>query len=210
IDEINRGNLSKIFGELIYALEYRNEKIRLQYADFDDDKSNDFLVIPENLYIIGTMNTADRSISLFDTAMRRRFAFIPMMVDYNLVARKFGLDEFDEENLRDELESSEPHKEKSILSLLVVYKLNKKISEDLRMGREKQIGHTYLLQILKNDEQFLNVWKYQIIPLLEEFYASKFEELEEILTKGIIDKYTGLKDFSEEELLDTLYSIIDV
>ena len=211
IDEINRGNLSKIFGELIYALEYREEKIRLQYADFDDDKSNEFLVVPENLYIIGTMNTADRSISLFDTAMRRRFAFIPMMVDYDLVARKIGLEKFDEQNLKDKLKSTpSTHDEKLILSLLAVFKLNQKISEQLRMGREKQIGHTYLLKIDEDERQFLNVWKYQIMPLLEEFYTSKFDDLEEILTKNIFDGRTGLKNLSEQELQDLLRLIIYV
>ena len=211
IDEINRGNLSKIFGELIYALENRGKQIRLQYANFDDNDSNDFLIVPENLYIIGTMNTADRSISLFDTAMRRRFAFLPMMVNYELVTKKIGLGlkKFNEQELKNKLKSStSEHEKKSILSLLAVFKLNQKISEQLRMGREKQIGHTYLLKIVNNKDQFLNVWKYQIIPLLEEFYASKFDDLEEILNENIIDKQMGLKDFSEAELLDLLNSII--
>ena len=211
IDEINRGNLSKIFGELIYALEYRGEQVRLQYADFDDDDSNNFLTVPENLYIIGTMNTADRSISLFDTAMRRRFAFLPMMVNYELVTKKIGLglEKFNEQELKNKLKSSiSEHEKKSILSLLAVFKLNQKISEQLRMGREKQIGHTYLLKIVNDKDQFLNVWKYQIIPLLEEFYASKFDDLEEILNENIIDKQMGLKDFSEAELLDLLNLII--
>lgn len=72
IDEINRGNLAKVFGELFFLLEYRNRAIRLQYqSDEDDDFS-----LPENLYIIGTMNTADRSIALMDLALRRRFYFV--------------------------------------------------------------------------------------------------------------------------------------
>lgn len=210
IDEINRGNLSKIFGELIYALEYRGEKIRLQYADFDDDESNESLLVPENLYIIGTMNTADRSISLFDTAMRRRFAFIPMMVDYDLVAKKIDLEKFDKQELNDKLESKpSDHDERLILSLLAVFKLNQMISEDLRMGREKQIGHTYLLKIAEDESEFLNVWKYKIMPLLEEFYTSKLDKLQEILNgSNIIDGLTGLKDFSEQELLDMLRLII--
>ena len=72
IDEINRGNLAKVFGELFFLLEYRNRALRLQYqSDEDDDFS-----LPENLYIIGTMNTADRSIALMDLALRRRFYFV--------------------------------------------------------------------------------------------------------------------------------------
>lgn len=74
IDEINRGNLAKIFGELYFLLEYRNQNVDLLYAT-DDDIG---FTLPENVFIIGTMNTADRSIALVDAAMRRRFAFVPL------------------------------------------------------------------------------------------------------------------------------------
>lgn len=74
IDEINRGNLAKIFGELYFLLEYRNENVDLLYAT-DDDIG---FTLPENVFLIGTMNTADRSIALVDAAMRRRFAFVPL------------------------------------------------------------------------------------------------------------------------------------
>ena len=77
IDEINRGNLAKVFGELYFLLEYRDKKIRMQYQqDGEDDFS-----LPKNLYIIGTMNTADRSIALVDLALRRRFYFIEFHPD---------------------------------------------------------------------------------------------------------------------------------
>ena len=69
IDEINRGNLAKVFGELYFLLEYRDEPMQLQY-------SNTTFSLPDNLYIIGTMNTADRSIALVDLALRRRFHFV--------------------------------------------------------------------------------------------------------------------------------------
>jgi MoxR-like ATPase len=211
IDEINRGNLSKIFGELIYALEYRGQQIRLQYSDFDDDETNDFLTVPENLYLIGTMNTADRSVSLFDTAMRRRFAFVPMMVDYDLIADELGIKvkEFSKSEFeRIQKESKNEHEKNSILSLFAVYKLNQRISKDLRMGREKQVGHTYLLKIIKEEKQFLNVWKYQIIPLLEEFYSAKMNDLEELLDKSIFDEEKGLLDFDKTVLITFLNQII--
>lgn len=211
IDEINRGNLSKIFGELIYALEYRNEKVRLQYSEFDDNKENDFLVVPDNLFIIGTMNTADRSIALFDTAMRRRFAFVPMMVDYNIVVKslEIGEDKFDETRLKQKLDEPLPSRvKKALLSTLAVYKINKQIIDDIRMGREKQIGHTYLLEIVRDEKEFLNVWKHQIIPLLEEFYSAKYEDLDKILGDKIIDKQAGIRDINEDELTELLNTII--
>ena len=71
IDEINRGNLAKVFGELYFLLEYRDSEMDLQYSDQGKKFS-----LPENLYIIGTMNTADRSIALVDLALRRRFYFV--------------------------------------------------------------------------------------------------------------------------------------
>ena len=80
VDEINRGNIPKIFGELLFALEYRNEGVRLPYLS-----GGEAWKIPENVYLIGTMNTADRSIALIDVALRRRFYFIEMRPDYELL-----------------------------------------------------------------------------------------------------------------------------
>lgn len=75
IDEMNRANLAKVFGELYFLLEYRTRSIQLQYRPYEAFR------LPENLYLIGTMNTADRSIALLDAAMRRRFAFVAMHPD---------------------------------------------------------------------------------------------------------------------------------
>jgi hypothetical protein len=83
IDELNRGNVAKVFGELYFLLEYRSERIRLQYAEPDGDdagESNRF-ALPKNLWIIATMNTADRSIALMDSALRRRFYFVDYYPD---------------------------------------------------------------------------------------------------------------------------------
>jgi hypothetical protein len=89
IDEINRANLSSVLGELIYALEYRGESVESMYAVSGDNE----LILPPNLYIIGTMNTADRSVGHIDYAIRRRFAFVDVLPE-NLA--KYGLAEFDE------------------------------------------------------------------------------------------------------------------
>lgn len=210
IDEINRGNLSKIFGELIYALEYRNEKIRLQYSEFDNNPENNFLVVPENLLIIGTMNTADRSISLFDTAMRRRFAFVPLMPNFDLVLQMVGMEPMSDAQIKAKLAgNTDSHIKNVLLSILAVKKINEKIISDIRMGREKQIGHSYIMKIAKDDSQFLNVWKYQIIPLVEEFYSSKYKELANIFTDKIIDEQKGISDFDEDQLEDLLNGILE-
>jgi len=209
IDEINRGNLSKIFGELIYALEYRNQKIRLQYSEFDDDPENDTLSVPENLLIIGTMNTADRSISLLDTAMRRRFIFVPLMPDFNLVLGKIGLESMNDSQIKEQLdESSEGHTKKVLLSILAAKKINENIIKYIRLGREKQIGHTYIMKIAFDESEFLNVWKHQIIPLVEEYYSSKYHDLTKILNEKIIDEQRGILDFGEDELEELLNDII--
>jgi 5-methylcytosine-specific restriction protein B len=83
IDEINRGDISKIFGELIYALEYRGKPVATPY-DVDGDAT---ITIPENLLLLGTMNTADRSIALIDYALRRRFVFVDVPADRNVIAQ---------------------------------------------------------------------------------------------------------------------------
>ena len=135
IDEINRGNISKIFGELITLIEEskRDEyEVTLPY-------SKQKFSVPLNLFIIGTMNTTDKSIALIDVALRRRFTFIKMQPNSELV-----------------------HAEVKEL----FEKLNKKITEDI--GEDYQIGHSYFMNIEKEDIPF--VLKYKIKPLLEEYY----------------------------------------
>ncbi|KUH34008.1 hypothetical protein APY94_03805 [Thermococcus celericrescens] len=166
IDEINRGNISKIFGELITLLERdkrlggENELIvTLPY-------SGEPFGVPLNLYIIGTMNTADRSIALLDVALRRRFAF--MEVEPNLSALKDnnGKDKIIEEiNLRELLET-----------------LNLKI--EAIKDRDHRIGHSYFLGV--NDLKTLHfVWYNEIIPLLMEYFYNDWESLKWILGENL-------------------------
>lgn len=155
IDEINRGDLSKIFGELLYLLEYRGKQIKLTHnpkLPFE---------IPENLYLIGTMNTADRSLALIDYALRRRFSFISLEPQYDLVGRLITSDTVD------------------IDRLIGNYtQLNREISANSALGPDFQIGHSYLLRHHElTVAKLLQVWRFDIEPLLREYYFDAQEQL---------------------------------
>lgn len=149
IDEINRANLSKVFGELYYLLEYRDEPIDLLYAGSGDDGGDTF-ALPPNVLIIGTMNTADRSIALLDSAMRRRFAFFELHPDVPPVA---GIVE----------RWAEQHPQDLPLAKLFA-ELNSRIRE-----REDRIGPSHLLRPENLTEGDLAaIWAENLMPLLEE------------------------------------------
>ena len=159
IDEINRGNLAKVFGELYFLLEYRGKehKMRLQY-------SNTEFWMPENLYIIGTMNTADRSIALVDAALRRRFYFVPFHPNEEPI--KGLLKEWLEREAKKR--EAEERKWSDEMEWLpgVVDAANKKLSEKLG-NEETAIGPSYFM---KGDipEKMERVWKYNVLPYIEE------------------------------------------
>ena len=150
IDEINRGNIAKVFGELYFLLEYRDESITLQYQRVDGET----LSLPENLYIIGTMNTADRSIALVDLALRRRFSFVEFHPDEEPVKgvlRRWLID-----NSKSEL-----------LWLANVVEL---VNEKLRDDRHAAIGPSYFMpRNLNLDERTVErIWKHNVLPYIEE------------------------------------------
>ena len=159
IDEINRGDISKIFGELITLI----EKDKRETYDLQLAYSKDNFTIPENIYIIGTLNTADRSLIQIDAALRRRFAFCELMPKPEILKQTIeGI------SLRQLLEE-----------------INKRIIE---AGlREKQVGHTYLMDVQKLDDlQF--VFANEIIPLLQDYFFDDYKKLEEdILSSDFID-----------------------
>jgi hypothetical protein len=167
IDEINRGNLSKIFGELLMLIESdkRNKKfaIKLTYSEIEDDK----FFIPENLFIIGTMNTADRSLAIVDYALRRRFAFISLQPDFgnNFISflKSSGLSN----SIIEHISSS-------------VYKVNEKIKSDPNLGDGFQIGHSYFCDFnntLNEDIWWQEIIDFELKPLLEEIW---FDELNNV------------------------------
>lgn len=147
IDEINRANLSSVLGELIYALEYRGEAVESMYAVEDDYK----LILPPNLYIIGTMNTADRSVGHIDYAIRRRFAFVDVPAE-NLKETQ-GLDNFDD-----------------ILFKKVVALFETNLSPEFEK-KDVQLGHSYFID--KSDEEDgvgIDIrFEYEIKPILFEY-----------------------------------------
>ena len=152
IDEINRGNLAKVFGELYYLLEYRNDEISLMYS-----KEEKFS-LPENLLFIGTMNTSDRSIALVDSAIRRRFRFI------HLDPSETPCDEILGGWLK---ANSLPDTSSRILK-----KLNSELAKN-----DLSIGPAYFMKTRDQSEKSLKlIWKYSIEPLLEEFFYGNWIE----------------------------------
>ena len=171
IDEINRGNLSKIFGELMMLIE--NDKrgpdftVKLPYQKDVDEP--DFY-IPKNLHLIGTMNTADRSLAMVDYALRRRFVFIDMMPNFG--------DKF-QDHLKEK--GIQEHLVETIVDRL--RELNTKIADkqELGPGPGYQIGHSYFCGSKNGDEDwYKNIIKYEIIPLLNEYWFDKPTKVEEV------------------------------
>jgi len=150
IDEINRGNLSKIFGELLQLIEadYRDQPIQLAY-------NKQRFSVPSNLYIIGMMNTADRSLAMIDYALRRRFSFFEM---------KPG---FETEAFNNDISKLEILKLKELIDAII--SLNKVIEGDDSLGSGFCIGHSYLCN-LNNNSDLESIVEYDIIPMLREYW----------------------------------------
>ena len=166
IDELNRGNVAKVFGELYFLLEYRNKKMRLQYGDED-------FIMPPNLWFICTMNTADRSIALMDAALRRRFRFFPFFPDELPIE---GL-------LRRWLKKRKPDME-WVADLVDIANNN--------LDRHSRIGPSYFMAAgdkLSND--FVSqIWEGEVIPYVEEQFFGNEEKLREFkfeVLKGQLD-----------------------
>lgn len=177
IDEINRGNLSKIFGELMMLIEAdkRDEKyaLKLTYAEDDEDR----FYVPSNLYIIGTMNTADRSLAIVDYALRRRFAFVPMYPEYGVAFREFLSGKGLSLGMIEHICAS-------------ITRLNTTIRNDVNLGEGYQIGHSYFCTYSHGENE--NSWwsdivHYELKPMIQEIWfdseASEFENIIQQLTR---------------------------
>lgn len=173
IDEINRGNMSKIFGELMMLIEkdYRGTKATLAYSGVP-------FAVPENLYIIGMMNTADRSLAMIDYALRRRFSFFEMEPGFNSEGFRAYQSEFANETfdaLIDQIKA-----------------LNKEIAEDKSLGRGFRIGHSYFCGREKSGcttDWMRSVVEFDILPMLSEYWfdePAKLQRWEKNL-RGVFD-----------------------
>ena len=158
IDEVNRGNLAKVFGELYFLLEYRKRPIRLQYQR---DGEKDFS-LPENLLIIGTMNTADRSIALVDLALRRRFYFVEFHPDAEPIR---GL-------LRRWLADKSPHMQ---WVADVLDRANEKLGHD----RHAAIGPSHFMRDSLDDAAVARIWQHSVLPYVEECLFGEGDRLGE-------------------------------
>ena len=165
VDEINRGDIPRIFGELLTILEKdkRGKAIALPV-------SGETFRVPANVFMIGTMNTADRSISLLDAALRRRFGFIELMPDSSVLLG---------------------HAVSGVPLGPWLDALNRRVCDNVgRDARNLQIGHSYLLQDgrpLKDMAAFKRALRDDIIPLLEEYCYEDFSALQNILGNGLLD-----------------------
>lgn len=159
VDEINRANLPKVFGELLFLLEYRDKAVRPLYRPEEE------FALPANLWVIGTMNTADRSVALLDAALRRRFQFIPFVPDIDgrnpvsSVLRRW-VDANDE------------------LAVLpdMLDRINNKLRADLG-GDHLLLGPSYFMTPGLDEERLRDIWTYQIEPLIEDVFFGQTERI---------------------------------
>ena len=184
IDEINRGNIARIFGELITLIEPSKRIGGDDAATFILPYSKEKFGVPDNLYIIGTMNTADRSIALLDTALRRRFDFIEMMPD------------------------AKHHRISTDIEGVDCQELLAAMNDRIRflLDREHQIGHTYFMGIkrIKGKDSLEATFKNKIIPLLQEYFYDNWEKIDLVLNcNGFVHEIPFESDlFKNSDLID--------
>jgi MoxR-like ATPase len=167
IDEINRGNLSKIFGELLMLIE--NDKRGSKFAVPLTYKPDSRFYVPQNIFIIGMMNTADRSLAMIDYALRRRFCFVEIEPAFNT------------QSFRKHLADNGIHVDliEKIISRLMY--LNSQIASDSNLGRGFRIGHSYFCNPSTDENWYQSVIEYEINPLIEEYWFDNEEKAQEYM-----------------------------
>lgn len=203
IDEINRANLATVFGELIYGLEYRGKSVATPYTVEGSNK----VALPDNLYILGTMNTADKSIGGIDYAIRRRFLFFSLLPDRKTILEyRIGtFDGVDAEKKQREINEKAAILFDRVTELFNPDNLNSEYYKD-----DVQIGHTYFL--VSSDGQLYLRFRYQMLPILREYYKDgmfRFDrpEVEGDGWSGLLACITGDIDVNSDE--DKVKDIFD-
>jgi len=177
IDEINRGDIPRIFGELITLLEKDKRLCTDHELVTTLPYSKTRFGIPPNLFIIGTMNTADRSIALLDIALRRRFGFIEMMPDYGVLEEHLGHDDPSVQEVHD-------------LAIAALRQVNARVAE--QYDRDHQIGHSYLMKLGGSNsrgeavETLQYIWYYEVLPLMQEYFYDAPQKLKECVGSGFV------------------------
>jgi 5-methylcytosine-specific restriction protein B len=203
IDEINRGNVSQIFGELITLIEEDKRLGQEEALEATLPYSKEKFGVPPNLYIIGTMNTADRSVEALDAALRRRFCFEEMHANSELIATEGKLKEFNGFLGDIDLE-------------LVLSTINKRVEKLL--DKDHQIGHSYFLTI-SNILDLKTAFQRKIIPLLQEYFFGDYGKIGLILGKAFFelevaneeDFFAGFDDYDASEFAEKpIYKIKDI
>lgn len=186
IDEINRGNISKIFGELITLIEDTKRAGTDEAASVVLPYSGEPFSVPSNVYILGTMNTADRSIALMDTALRRRFDFIEMMPDAD-VLRAIGADKVEDLDVAAMLE-----------------KINERIM--FLYDREHTIGHAFFTKLTEKPtiETLKSIFEKSVIPLLQEYFYEDYQKIQLVLGDN------GKSNDAHKFILDTDVKVKDI
>lgn len=162
VDEINRGNLPRIFGELLYLLERRGEQVELPV-------SGKAFSVPENVYLLGTMNTADHSIALVDVALRRRFHFKALRPDVSL--------------LRTWLKREVPD---MVVAADLLQQLNDELEKE-GIDENLRIGHSHFMHPALDESVLERVWKHSIVPTLEEYFYGKPKKLDRFTWERFVD-----------------------
>ncbi|MFZ0049786.1 MAG: AAA family ATPase, partial [Streptosporangiaceae bacterium] len=181
IDEINRAQLQKVLGELFFLLEYRDKTVRPLY------RPDEPFSLPTNLWLIGTMNTADRSIAVVDTALRRRFQFVPFVLDDRADNPIAGL-------LRRWLHA---HSEPEWVADLVD-QVNQELVKALGMG-DLAIGPSYFMVKDLNEARLRRIWRYRIEPLVEDMFFGEPEKSEPFRFDNVWQQFQAVGGTAAEE-----------
>ena len=192
IDEINRGNISKIFGELITLIEDTKREGKVEQASAVLPYSGEFFSVPSNVYILGTMNTADRSIALMDTALRRRFQFVEMMPNTDIL-KNVTVD--------------------GVEIAPILEKINERIT--FLYDREHTIGHAFFIKLIDSPDinTLGSIFEKSIIPLLQEYFYEDYQKIQLILgdneksdpsIKFILDEKIKVKSVFKGDATDVI------